>query len=63
MNKGFDDVEQMKDNTALDALRQREDFRKLVGEVEGKEKSACHACRQQGDRDSPRKALASRAKS
>jgi hypothetical protein len=32
--KGFQDVERMKNDTALDPLRNREDFQKLVAELE-----------------------------
>ena len=36
VNKGFKDVPHVKQDTELDPLRQREDFQKLVAEVEGK---------------------------
>ena len=35
VSKGFKDVAHMKKDTALDPLRQREDFRKLVAELDG----------------------------
>jgi serine/threonine protein kinase/Tfp pilus assembly protein PilF len=38
VSKGFKDVSQMKKDTDLDPLRQREDFQKLVAEMEGKGK-------------------------
>jgi tetratricopeptide (TPR) repeat protein len=39
VNGGFKDAEHMKKNTHLDALRGREDFKKLLGEVEKKSPS------------------------
>ncbi len=36
VSKGYKDVAQMKKDTDLDPLRQREDFQKLVAELEGK---------------------------
>jgi serine/threonine protein kinase/tetratricopeptide (TPR) repeat protein len=38
VSKGFTDVPHMKKDTDLDPLRQREDFRKLIAELEGKGK-------------------------
>jgi tetratricopeptide (TPR) repeat protein len=38
VSKGYNDVPHMKKDTDLDPLRQREDFRKLVAELEGKGK-------------------------
>jgi hypothetical protein len=38
VNKGYKDVMQMKTDHDLDPLRQREDFKKLVAELEGKGK-------------------------
>jgi serine/threonine protein kinase len=38
VNKGFKDVAHIKQDTDLDPLRQRDDFRKLVAELEGKGK-------------------------
>jgi tetratricopeptide (TPR) repeat protein len=37
-HKGYKDVAQMRKDTDLDPLRQREDFRKLIAELEGKGK-------------------------
>ena len=36
VSKGFKDVRDMKKETDLDPLRQREDFRKLIAQLEGK---------------------------
>src|SRR5262249_55399957 len=36
VSKGFKDVQHMKRDTDLDPLRQRDDFQKLVAELEGK---------------------------
>ena len=38
VSKGYKDVAHMKQDTDLDALRQREDFQKLIAELEGKGK-------------------------
>ena len=38
VSKGFKDVAYMKKDTDLDPLRQRDDFQKLVGELQGKGK-------------------------
>jgi tetratricopeptide (TPR) repeat protein len=38
VSKGYKDVAHMKKDTDLDPLRQRDDFRKLVAELEGQEK-------------------------
>jgi hypothetical protein len=38
VSKGYKDVAGMKQDTDLDPLRQREDFKKLVAELEGKGK-------------------------
>ena len=38
VSKGYKDVRNMKTDTDLDPLRQREDFQKLVAELEGKGK-------------------------
>ena len=38
VNKGFKDARHMKKNKDLDPLRQREDFKKLLAELEGKGK-------------------------
>jgi hypothetical protein len=38
VSKGYKDVAHMKKDSDLDSLRQREDFRKLVAELEGKGK-------------------------
>ena len=38
VSKGYKDVAHMKKDTDLDPLRQRDDFRKLVAELEGKGK-------------------------
>jgi hypothetical protein len=35
---GFKDVEQIRTDKDLDALRQREDFKKLIAELEAKKK-------------------------
>jgi hypothetical protein len=35
VNKGYKDVVHMKKDTDLDPLRQREDFQKLVAELQG----------------------------
>src|SRR5262249_41954167 len=36
--KGYQDATQMKQDKALDALREREDFKKLLAELEAKKK-------------------------
>ena len=36
VSKGYRDVAHMKKDTDLDPLRQREDFQKLIAELEGK---------------------------
>jgi hypothetical protein len=36
VGKGYKDVKQIKQDTDLDPLRQRQDFQKLVAELEGK---------------------------
>jgi hypothetical protein len=38
VSKGYKDVAHMKKDTDLDPLRQREDFQKLIAELEGKGK-------------------------
>lgn len=38
VNRGYKDVAHMKGDADLDPLRQRDDFRKLVAELEGKAK-------------------------
>jgi hypothetical protein len=38
VRKGYKDVARMKKDTDLDPLRQREDFKKLIVELEGKGK-------------------------
>ena len=38
VSKGYKDVMHMKKDTDLDPLRQREDFKKLIAELEGKRK-------------------------
>jgi hypothetical protein len=38
VGKGFTDVAHMKKDTDLDPLRQRQDFQKLIAEVEAKQK-------------------------
>jgi hypothetical protein len=38
VSKGYKDVAHMKKDTDLDPLRPREDFRKLLAELEGKGK-------------------------
>ena len=38
VSKGYKDVAHMKQDTDLDALRQREDFQKLIAELEAKRK-------------------------
>ena len=38
VSKGYKDVAHLKKDTDLDPLRQRDDFRKLVAELEGKGK-------------------------
>jgi len=38
VSKGYKDVAHMKKDTDLDPLRQRDDFQKLVAELEGKGK-------------------------
>jgi hypothetical protein len=38
VSKGYKDAAHMKKDTDLDPLRQREDFQKLVAELEGKGK-------------------------
>jgi hypothetical protein len=38
VSKGYKDAMHMKEDTALNPLRQREDFQKLVAELEGKGK-------------------------
>jgi tetratricopeptide (TPR) repeat protein len=38
--KGFKDIEHMKKDTDLDALREREDFKKLLAEMEAKQKES-----------------------
>lgn len=35
VSKGFDDVAEMKKNSALDPLRGREDFRAIIAKLEG----------------------------
>jgi hypothetical protein len=41
VSKGYKNVAHMKKDTEIDLLRQREDFQKLVAELEGKGKQAC----------------------
>jgi hypothetical protein len=36
VSEGYKDVPNMKNDTDLDPLRQREDFQKLIAELEGK---------------------------
>ena len=38
VSKGYKDVAHMKKDADIDPLRQRDDFRKLIAELEGKEK-------------------------